>query len=148
MTNCSQSSAADREEYLDIFDAAGNCIGSALRSECHGNPELLHHVSHVVVLHPESRQMLLQKRRKDKLIQPGKWDTAVGGHVDAGEAVEAAAYRELKEELGITVISSRVTACGDNTLNMILQVRLKQTIPFSEVVKFMDEHPEIKSLSV
>jgi len=58
------------------------------------------------------------------------------------------ALKEKQKELGITVISSRVTACGDNTLNMILQVRLKQTIPFSEVVKFVDEHPEIKSLSV
>ena len=58
------------------------------------------------------------------------------------------ALKEKQKELGITVISSRVTACGDNTLNMILQVRLKQTIPFYEVVKFMDEHPEIKSLSV
>ena len=58
------------------------------------------------------------------------------------------ALKEKQKEWGITVISSRVTACGDNTLNMILQVRLKKTIPFSEAVKFMDEHPEIKSLSV
>ena len=59
-----------------------------------------------------------------------------------------AALKEKQSELGITIISSRITSCGDNTLNMILQVRLKSTIPFSEVVKFMDEHPEIKSLSV
>lgn len=58
------------------------------------------------------------------------------------------ALKEKQEELGITVISSRITACGDNTLNMILQVRTKTQIPFSDVVKFMDEHPEIKSLSV
>ena len=58
------------------------------------------------------------------------------------------ALKEKQEELGITVVSSRITACGDQTLNMILQVRLKKSIPFSDVVKFMDEHPEIKSLSV
>ena len=58
------------------------------------------------------------------------------------------ALKEKQEELGITVINSRITACGDNTLNMILQVRLKTQIPFNEVVKFMDEHPEVKSLSV
>ena len=59
-----------------------------------------------------------------------------------------AALKEKQKELGITVISSRVTACDNNTLNMILQVRLKNKIPFSEVVAFMDQHPEIKSLSV
>ena len=58
------------------------------------------------------------------------------------------ALQEKQKELDITVVSSRITACGDNTLNMILQVRLKKSIPFSDVVKFMDEHPEIKSLSV
>ncbi|MBP3300491.1 MAG: MgtC/SapB family protein [Clostridia bacterium] len=58
------------------------------------------------------------------------------------------ALLKKQEELGITVINSRITACGDNTLNMILQVRLKTKIPFDEVVKFMDEHPEVKSLSV
>ena len=35
-------------------------------------------------------------------IQPGKWDTSVGGHVDLGESVEMALHREVKEELGIT----------------------------------------------
>ncbi len=58
------------------------------------------------------------------------------------------ALKEKEKELGITIISSRVTACDNNTLNMILQVRLKQTIPFGDVVQFMNEHPEIKSLSV
>lgn len=58
------------------------------------------------------------------------------------------ALKEKQKELGITIISSRITACDNNTLNMILQVRLKQKIPFTDVVDFMDQHPEIKSLSV
>ena len=66
--------------------------------------------------------------------------------VDTPEA--RAALKQKQEEWGITIINSRITSCGDNTLNMILQVRLRNRIPFSEVVKFMDEHPEIKSLSV
>ena len=37
-----------------------------------------------------------------KDIQPGKWDTAVGGHIDNGEEVEEALRREVREELGIT----------------------------------------------
>ena len=37
--------------------------------------------------------------RKD--IQPGKWDTAVGGHVSYGETILEAVYREASEELGL-----------------------------------------------
>ena len=58
------------------------------------------------------------------------------------------ALRAKQEELGITVTNTRATSCPDNTLNLILQVRLKNPIPFKDVMKFMDEHPEIKSLSV
>ena len=36
-----------------------------------------------------------------KDIQPGKWDTAVGGHIDFGEETEDALKREAREELGI-----------------------------------------------
>ena len=35
-----------------------------------------------------------------KDIQPGKWDTAVGGHVSYGEGIIEAVYREASEELG------------------------------------------------
>ena len=32
-------------------------------------------------------QLFLQKRSLHKDIQPGKWDTSVGGHVDLGEVL-------------------------------------------------------------
>lgn len=90
------------KELFDIYDEAGNHLGTAPRSECHGNPALLHRTAHVVVIHPETGDILLQKRKMTKDIQPGKWDTAVGGHLDAGEDYLAGAKRELAEELGIT----------------------------------------------
>lgn len=90
------------EEFFDVYNADGSWRGLFLRSECHGNPELIHKSVHVVVFDSTCRKILLQKRSMSKDIQPGKWDTAVGGHVAAGESVEAAARRELSEELGIT----------------------------------------------
>ena len=89
------------DELFDIFDEQGNHIGTALRSRCHGDPSLIHRTAHVVVIHPESGDILLQKRTMTKDIQPGKWDTAVGGHLALGEDFETGAQRELAEELGI-----------------------------------------------
>ena len=47
--------------------------------------------------------LYLQKRPDWKDIQPGKWDTAVGGHMDYGETPEEALSREVREELGTKV---------------------------------------------
>ena len=91
------------EEMFDIYDEAGNRIGQAPRRECHGNPALLHHTAHVAVFHPDGGALLLQKRSASKDIQPGKWDTAVGGHLASGESYLDGALRELREELGIAV---------------------------------------------
>ena len=90
------------EELLDLYDASGVRIGQAPRRLCHGNPALLHHTSHVIVIHPDRRRLLLQKRSASKDIQPGKWDTAVGGHLEPGEDYLTGARRELAEELGVT----------------------------------------------
>ncbi len=90
------------EEIFEIVDENNIVIGTATRSECHGNPKLIHRTSHVVVFHSDGR-LLLQKRSADKDIQPGKWDTAVGGHLDCGENFIDAARREMSEELGVPV---------------------------------------------
>ena len=54
-----------------------------------------------MVLHPDGQRILLQKRSLAKDIQPGKWDTAVGGHLAHGETYEDGARREMSEELGL-----------------------------------------------
>ena len=47
-------------------------------------------------------ELYLQKRPAWKDIQPGRWDTAVGGHVDWGEEPLVALRREAREEVGVT----------------------------------------------
>jgi isopentenyldiphosphate isomerase len=88
------------DEWFPLVDEQGNVIGRALRSQCHGNPALLHPVVHCLVLDAGGR-LLLQLRSRFKDVQPGKWDTSVGGHVGVGEDIEAAVAREMGEELGL-----------------------------------------------
>ncbi len=83
-----------------VVDEAGNVIGAASRGECHGGSMLLHPVVHLHVFDTEGR-LYLQHRPDWKDIQPGKWDTAVGGHVGLGENVRLALSREASEELGL-----------------------------------------------
>ncbi|MCK5075728.1 MAG: NUDIX domain-containing protein [Calditrichia bacterium] len=90
----------ENEEWFDLVDADGKIIGSAPRSVVHGNPDLLHPVVHIHVFNPKGA-LYLQKRADDKQVQPGKWDTSVGGHISKGESVEIGVQRETEEELGI-----------------------------------------------
>ena len=91
----------NNQEMFPLVDEEGNIIGAATRGECHNGSRLLHPVVHLHVFNSRG-ELYLQKRPEWKDIQPGKWDTAVGVHVDLGESVEQALRREVREELGIT----------------------------------------------
>ncbi len=88
------------EDWVPLVDEEGNVTGQAPRSVVHnGNSKLLHPVVHLHVY--SGKNIYLQKRPLTKKIQPGRWDTAVGGHVDPGENIEQALARETFEEIGI-----------------------------------------------
>lgn len=89
------------EEMFPVVDEEGNIISAATRGECHSGSKFLHPVVHLHVFNSKG-ELFLQKRPEWKDIQPGKWDTAVGGHIDLGECVDDALKREVQEELGIT----------------------------------------------
>ncbi len=93
-------------EIFPLVDEQGNVIGSATRSECHSGSGLLHPVVHLHVFDSEGR-LYLQRRPLWKDIQPGKWDTAVGGHIDYGEDTLSALRREAREELGLVDFEAR-----------------------------------------
>jgi isopentenyl-diphosphate delta-isomerase type 1 len=92
----------DDRDLLDLLDEAGRVIGTASREECHSHPLIAHRAVHVFVRNAAGA-IFLQKRSKSKHIQPGRWDTSVGGHLNAGESYEDGAERELREELGIDI---------------------------------------------
>jgi isopentenyldiphosphate isomerase len=78
----------------------------------------VHRTAHVVVFSPEG-DILLQKRAADKDIQPGKWDTAVGGHLAVGESYLQAARREMQEEIGLP---------ADQPLELLFSSRIRNEI--------------------
>ena len=90
-----------KDEIFPLVNELGEVVGQATRRECHSGSKLLHPVVHLHVRDAEGR-LFLQKRSMTKDIQPGKWDTAVGGHIDFGETVHDALLREAREELGLT----------------------------------------------
>ncbi len=89
------------EELLPLVTEQGEIIGAATRRECHSGSMLLHPVVHLHIFN-SAGDILLQKRSARKDIQPNKWDTSVGGHIDLGESVDIALKRETSEELGLT----------------------------------------------
>ena len=91
----------DNEEWLPLVNEQGQIIGKAPRSACHRGEKLLHPVVHLHILNNQ-KHIYLQKRPLNKLVQPGKWDTAVGGHISVGETLETALKREAWEEIGLT----------------------------------------------
>ena len=93
-----------KEEWFPLVNEMGETIGKATRKECHSGSKQLHPVIHLHIFN-DAGELYLQKRSMTKDIQPGKWDTAVGGHIDYGETVEEALRREVREELGITAFT-------------------------------------------
>ena len=88
-------------EYFPIVEPNGMVIGRSARSYCHSGAKPLLPVVHLNIIARYSR-IYLQKRPLTKRIQPGKWDTAVGGHVSYGEMLLEALFRETSEEVGLT----------------------------------------------
>ncbi len=88
-------------EWFPIVEANGMVVGRSSREYCHSGAKPLHPVIHIHIIDRYSR-IYLKKRSMRKDIQPGKWDTAVGGHVSYGESLMESVYREAYEELRFT----------------------------------------------
>jgi len=91
----------NQNEQFPIVDEKGNILGAVSREHAHDGSKILHPVVHLHVFNSKG-ELYLQHRPAWKDIQPDKWDTAVGGHVDLGENIDQALHREVREELGIT----------------------------------------------
>ncbi|NLL76971.1 MAG: NUDIX domain-containing protein [Clostridiales bacterium] len=102
-------------ELFDIVDINGIPTGQVReRSLVHRYGDL-HRTSHVWIIRPNGKgrfDVLLQKRAADKDSFPGTYDISSAGHVPAGMDYLESAIRELKEELGITVLPEELKFIG------------------------------------
>lgn len=90
----------NQKEMFPVVTEDGEVIGQISRAEAHDGTKVLHPVVHLHVFNSNG-ELYLQHRPAWKDIQPDKWDTATGGHVDLGEDIPTALSREVFEELGI-----------------------------------------------
>lgn len=90
----------NQEELFTVVDTDDTVIGTATRYACHHDRTLIHRTVGVLLYDKQGR-VLLQKRSMTKDMKPGWWGISAAGHVTHGQTVEAAAHRELREELGI-----------------------------------------------
>lgn len=114
LTRCydenSETPAQLGEEVFDVVDEDDVVIRQESREVVH-RENLRHRAVHVLVINGK-REILLQQRSSQKDVDPGKWSSSAAGHLDAGENYEAAAHRELNEELGIESEEFKLSMLG------------------------------------
>jgi 16S rRNA (adenine1518-N6/adenine1519-N6)-dimethyltransferase len=127
-------------EMFDVVDEHDEVVGQATRAEVHARG-LLHRAVHVFVFNKRG-ELLLQQRSMLKDVHPGMWGSSVSGHLDAGEGYEAAAVREMAEEMGMDVENApaeiaRIAACEATGMEHVrlykAQYDGKPRFPASEV---------------
>jgi isopentenyl-diphosphate delta-isomerase type 1 len=89
-----------QDELFALVDADDRLIGSATRAACHADKSKIHRSVSILIFNAAG-EILLQRRSLTKDTYPGWWTLSATGHVDYGETYEAAAAREIAEELGI-----------------------------------------------
>jgi len=88
------------EDLVDVVDEHDRVIGIATRGRM--REEGLRHRAVYVVVRTTDDQVVVHRRAGWKDVYPGAWDCCFGGVLEAGEAWDDAALRELAEEAGIT----------------------------------------------
>lgn len=108
------------EPLVQITNRTGMVVGSAVMLDAFAR-QLTRNTVYVMLVDARGKY-LLQRRSRGVPNYPGYWDASAGGHVDEAETPEAAAYRELAEELGVAGTSLKCRdrfyfeAVGDNRL--------------------------------
>jgi isopentenyl-diphosphate delta-isomerase len=86
-------------EALILVDDNDREIGTELKSTCHEGNGILHRAFSIFVFN-DSNELLLQQRSDSKPLWPLFWSNTCCSHQRAGETMEIAVTRRLRQELG------------------------------------------------
>ena len=111
------SSALDGKalEFLEILKEDGSKSGTVRERGVIHREGSLHATVHMWVVRKNQKSgydILLQKRSEQKESYPGCYDISSAGHIVIGDNRLTAAYREMKEELGIEVKPDKLYYVG------------------------------------
>lgn len=90
----------NESESLTFYNEDKQPIGIVKRQEGINRGLLLEAVQ-LWVINPDTNQVLMQRRSKNKKNNPGKIDVSVSGHVKPHETATQAILREAREEIGL-----------------------------------------------
>lgn len=121
------------EEIFDLVDEQDEVIGSMPRREVHRLGRR-HRAVHVLVFNARN-ELFLQQRSLLKDNWPGVWDSSASGHLDQGEAYDACAIREVREEIGLVLPTAparlfKLEACADTGMEFCWVYRVDHEGPF------------------
>ena len=90
-------------EFVDILDDEGSPTGEKCTKQFAHEKGLFHPTIHVW-FYTSDHNILMQKRGSKKQTYPNFWDVSVAGHISSGETIHQGAIREIKEEIGLTIL--------------------------------------------
>ena len=92
------------------------------------------------IYHPEDGEILLLKVEAEKV---SFWQPITGG-IESGESPEEACLREIREETGLVLACSNLTALGDFTVkidkNLTIHKNLFLVLTEQKEIQISDEH--------
>ena len=104
-------STTTSQNLLEVVDIKNRPLGVLPESQVHFHG--LHHRSLAVAVYDRQGRIYIQKRTESEPPYCGKWDLPASGHVLAGEAVQEAASRELRERTGLKLAGFRLVSLVD-----------------------------------
>lgn len=146
------------DELIDVLDDHGIKTGKTVLKSMAHQKGIFHQTVHIW-FYTKNHQILLQQRGKEKDTFPLLFDASVAGHIAAGETIEAAALREIEEEIGITIEIAQLKKIGvfkstQKHSETLIDCEFHHTfiselkVPFDQLKKLESEVADLKLTSL